>query len=238
MFVMQTVSHHTQPSNDCRPGTIVDGVFEPEDIATLKARRLQELARLRDIGMRKSDDIGRWLDGDITADESKKLLGKGGIVMEFTRVSRAVRQIITLEMEICGLKDGPDRDGWSSVKKNASEEKDAPDLERFGALTFHEVGDYDNRPLDQVVASLRKTLNAEAPPRDPFAPPVERAAPPTSDAAADDVTCSDEIESPNGRIAAETLPQGADFGVWTETRERVSERSSVEMAVRSRGPPG
>lgn len=117
------------------------------------------------------------------------MLGAKGQVMEFERLARTMRQIMVLEFELRGLFEAPDRDAPRRLRLVKSDRPgfEPPDLEKFHLElerperledVFDIRSDYRTGPLDQVVAGIRKTLGAEPPENDPFAPPPERAAAP------------------------------------------------------------
>jgi hypothetical protein len=136
--------------------------------------QLQELARLRAVGMARAEEIGIFMNGGQPQVVADALLGRNGIIQAFARVARAVRQIITLEREIAGLCKGPNRDAERAKREQAAAAATAAQGDGPQPLVWSERSDYDNRPLDQVVASVRKVLGADAPEDDPFAPPVAR----------------------------------------------------------------
>jgi hypothetical protein len=113
----------------------------------------------------------------------KALAGPNGIVTSFTRVARSFRQIIVLEFELLGLFNAPDRDAvrkprLPKVHLDGLADLTLPHLDRLKDLDDVRTPlDYYIGPLDEVVAGIRKTLDAEAPEDDPFAPPVERIVP-------------------------------------------------------------
>jgi hypothetical protein len=81
-----------------------------EDARLLTERRLAELRRLSRTGMGIARKMGGWLDGSVSAEALSMLIGGRPVVSEFIRVSRAVRQVIVLELELLGLRPAPDRD--------------------------------------------------------------------------------------------------------------------------------
>jgi hypothetical protein len=101
-------------------------------------------------------------------------------VKEFDRVSRAVRHIMALEFELLGLFDAPDRDALppAKIKPEPDGVPAQSDLKSFNLNGLDLRPDYRNGPIEDVVAGIRKTLGAEPPPNDPFAPPSVRKPPP------------------------------------------------------------
>jgi pyruvate/2-oxoglutarate dehydrogenase complex dihydrolipoamide acyltransferase (E2) component len=157
------------------PAGRLEGGPEPELVALTK-RRLGELDRLIGIGMDKAVRLGQIGKGLPLDQELKLLVGRKGSLAEFERVSRAVRQLIVLELELEGLFDPPDRDAPPKAKvlkfsRDPAGRKPA-DLDDLGDLK--DRSDYDAGPLDQVVAGIREILGVAAPKDDPFAPPAQR----------------------------------------------------------------
>jgi hypothetical protein len=146
-----------------------DGAWA-EDPALLLRRRLDELQRLRAAGMGIAETMHGWLDGSVSDAELGVVVGRRGVVSEFCRVARAVRQVIALELELTGLRPAPDRDAVREPHDAASEHGKGHWRLR------DDLNDYDNGPLDQVVARVRKAVRLEAPADDPFAPPEMRRA--------------------------------------------------------------
>jgi hypothetical protein len=149
---------------------------QDEDLAALKARRLEELARLCAIGVETAQGISRWLKGDHSDEKLTAAIMKGGVGREFDRTTRAICQVIALEMELSGERPAPDRDAEPKKRKRA---KDGDDEQTKPDATIrHESllgpGAYDNGPLDSVIARVRRELRTEAPANDPFAPPAQR----------------------------------------------------------------
>lgn len=106
---------------------------------------------------------------------------------------RAIRQIVVLGYELRGLFKAPDRDAprkqrlvksdrtrseppdFESLFSDLHDRDDLNDLDDLGLR-----GDYRTGRLDEVVAGIRKTLGAEAPADDPFAPSAQRKPPQTA----------------------------------------------------------
>ncbi len=121
------------------------------------------------------------------------LANTGGQIMDFERLARSIRQIMVLEFELRGLFQAPDRDAPRKLKLVKSDRPgfEPPERENFrfdlgnleglgpDGLGYLDIrSDYRTGPLDQVVAGIRKTIGAEPPENDPFAPPPERQATP------------------------------------------------------------
>ena len=162
------------PSGDARTVTI--------DVSALTARQLDELGRLRTVGMEKTRQLGGAMEGLSPRETAQRLSGRHGLIGEFDRIARAVRQVIRLELELVGLIPAVDRD---AVENEAIED----DREYLAALDerdpdgggterddLRDPVDYRRGPLDVVVASVRKTLGVAAPEDDPFAPVGRRGA--------------------------------------------------------------
>jgi hypothetical protein len=143
-----------------------------------KAARLEELSRMRAVGMACAERIGLAFSGALGGAEVSELAGKDGLLPRFFRTQRAVRQIIILEMELLGLRPAPDRDRVrndnAARKKRDGDAKERPDRPDDD---LRERSDYDTGPYDQVVERVRRELGTGAPANDPFAPPPDRKAP-------------------------------------------------------------
>jgi hypothetical protein len=218
------------------------------DIAALRERQFAELARLRDLGMQTVETVSRWSTGDLTDGEVKALAGMGGYVMEYCRAAKAVRQIIILELELAGVREGPDREGVKEPRE--IDAQDDVEIERGekehrerGGL--YERGDYDNGPLDQVLAGIRKALRTDAPPDDPFKPKRPRQKP-ESDTPENDVqveaASNDAGDTPRKTAVAPAFRPSNDFGAapvhpMNRAERRRYNSKRAERAARSRGPP-
>ena len=181
----------THPS----PQNRIAGLMSAE-VALLTERRLEELDRLRDIGMEMASKLSTAADALPLAQHYSRLTGRYGFISELDRIIRAIRQIVALEYELRGIFEGPDRDALPKITliDHDRERPDLGDLNDLNDLRDPKErddialrSDYRRGPLDVVVADIRKVLGAEPPADDPFSPPPERrqAAPPTgnSDAA-------------------------------------------------------
>ncbi len=198
--------------------------------------QLQELARLRAVGMARAEEIGIFMNGGQPQVVADALLGRNGIIQAFARVARAVRQIITLEREIAGLAQGPDRNAERAKREQAAA---SPQGKGSGPLIWSERSDYDNRPLDQVVASVRKVLGAAAPENDPVARKARAEAaaeePAGNEAQADAPDVSETASAKTGNAGVATsaevsMPEMGEIGL---SRFGVDEGDDA----RSRGPP-
>jgi hypothetical protein len=160
------------------------------EVTALTRQRLDELDRLRAIGMGRAMELreaGLALAPSpiLTPEQTFRLKVRN--VEAFDRIGRAVRQIMTLEFELLGLFEAPDRDAFPKLRKIKPEAggvlaRPWPEVGSVKPVTLPEVKDlgvrpdYRNGPMEDVVAGIRKTLGVEAPPNDPFAPPPERKA--------------------------------------------------------------
>lgn len=169
---------------------ILEPAVDPAEIARLTRARLKELDRLRDVAflpIEKLADACETLPRERVFDAL--LANAGRQVMDFERLARAIRQITVLEFELRGLFKAPNRDAPRKLKLVKSDRPGfiPPELENFrfdleleGLEDYLDVrSDYRTGPLDQVVAGIRKTIGAEPPENDPFAPPPQKPPPAT-----------------------------------------------------------
>lgn len=131
------------------------------------------------IGLDKAERLKAVAQGLAPEHEVRLIVGRNGVAAELDRIARAVRQLVVLEFELLGLFPAPDRD--APPKENARLER-KPEQRRVpdGVLDLQnrkDRSDYDRGPLDQVVAKVRKALDADTPADDPFEPPPERKPP-------------------------------------------------------------
>jgi hypothetical protein len=162
------------------------------EVSALTRMRLDELDRLRELGFAKAADLRTARDGlshSPLLSPEQQFRHQIRSVDQFDRIGRAIRQIITLEFELLGLFEAPDRDAFPKLRLIKPEVRGAlrPDIKPITLPQPKDFGvrpDYSHAPMEDVVAGIRKTLGAEPPPNDPFAPPPERkthaAAPPSS----------------------------------------------------------
>jgi hypothetical protein len=143
-----------------------------------KGARLEELARMRRVGMACAERIGLAFAGGLERAEVAALAGKDGLLLRFLRTQRAVRQIVILEMELVGLRQAPDRDRARQARAVARKTGGGDARERpERPEDLRDRSDYDTGPYDEVVARVRRELGTAAPANDPFAPPEDRKAP-------------------------------------------------------------
>src|SRR5882724_2767133 len=167
---------------------------QPAEIVRLTLLRLAELDRLREAGMAQAERLTAAAEGLSPADEYRRMTGPGGTIAQYDKVAKAVRQVVVLEFELRGLFKAPDRDDFFKprlVKENLlgdlydyesyndyNDYNDLFDFEKayrsLGDLSDLRVRlDYDNGPIDALIADIRHTLGVEAPEDDPFAPPAD-----------------------------------------------------------------
>jgi hypothetical protein len=170
----ETATHGAQPM-----------LIGAEAARALTERRLAELGRLRDMCLERVESLGVLNDDLRQSPEQrvKALTGSNGIVASFVHVTRSFRQIVVLEFELLGLFNAPDRDATRKPRLPKVRLDGLADLKLLHLDNLKDLEnaktplDYRIGPLDQVVAGIRKTLGAEAPEDDPFAPPAERGVP-------------------------------------------------------------
>jgi hypothetical protein len=173
MFVMNLLPAPS-PSDDARAGTI--------DVSAMTLRQLGELGRLREIGMEKARALDIAAEGMPPDAMAKRLSGRHGLIGEFDRIARAVRQVIVLELELIGLRPASDREEIDDDGDDPAVEQDFREtrgdrgdgFDRPERQDLRDPVDYRRGPLDVVVADVRRTLGVEAPEDDPFAPPPKR----------------------------------------------------------------
>jgi hypothetical protein len=235
----------------------------PGGFRAMRDRQMAELARMRAAGMATIERIGRWSDGLLSPAEVKELAGRRGIVNEYVRVARGVRQIIVLEQETMGWRAAPlrDVDAPDDVEGGAEdgdedgaleEANDLEALERDYGATRERFGsdddldDYDTGPLDQVIARVRKDLNIEPPEDDPFAPPPGRRPVDNRRDGGSGGAKASEPDTANDRTASDT-EQGSRGEARVASGFPAVEREGADGAAlapaadapaRSRGPPG
>jgi hypothetical protein len=164
-----------------------------EDQAALTLARLAELDRLRNFSFAQAERLME-LPKVVPVEEARRMFGKKGTIQQFDRITRAFRQIVVLEFELRGLFNAPDRDAVRPLRL-ARPPKDPFKVEDLHKLLADLHGkqdlsslktrtDYRTGPIEDVVAGIRKTLGAEPPPNDPFAPRKDRPARPVQTAPA------------------------------------------------------
>jgi hypothetical protein len=170
MFFMQNDLSYSSRFPDTPPLMV--------EVGALTRQRLDELARLLEVGVAQAEKLDAASKEPalalLTAEQTFNLRMRH--VDRFDRISRAVRQVMVLEFELLGLFEAPDRDGPFKARL-AKPELDGiffkPERpERIENLA--DRSDYRVGPMEDVVAGIRKTLGVEPPPNDPFAPSPER----------------------------------------------------------------
>jgi hypothetical protein len=228
-------------SDACPPGG-------SENVAALTAQRLAELDRLRSIGfeqVRRLTAVSRLLTPE---QEFRGLTATNGAIQSYARIARAIRQVVALEFELRGLFQAPDRDAPRGLRllkpdRTSSERSESEnffsDLNDYGDLNdFEPRSDYRTGPLDAVVAGIRKTLRAEPPPDDPFAPATVRK--PASPAAAP--TIAPRLPT-RPKIAARIRPQRRPDSAQAEpappqSAQAEPARKAASLAIKARGGDG
>src|SRR5882757_3190540 len=79
------------------------------EVALLTERRLEELDRLRCLGIEMAGKLSTAADALPLAQHYSRLTGRYGFISELDRIIRAIRQIMALEYELRGIFQGPDR---------------------------------------------------------------------------------------------------------------------------------
>ncbi len=207
---------------------------------------MAELGRLRKAGMGTVAAISAFLEGGLSVDEAKPLIGRGSVVNEFLRVARAVRQIIVLEQELEGLRPAPDRDATPKQRETPAGQ---PGAKRIGAHgesddERDDLDDYDKGPLDRVVARVRKALKVAPPADDPFAPPADRPPRPQSETAVGRTAGGKgpprahpprAVSMPPAPVAK--TPRGGNFRPKRDALMRGAASRALGPMNRGRGPP-
>jgi len=243
---------HTSPQNR------IAGLMSAE-VALLTERRLEELERLRCIGMEMAEKLSTAADALPLAQHYSRLTGRYGFISELDRIIRAIRQIVALEYELRGIFEGPDRDALPKITP-IDRDRERPDLGDLNDLNYLNDlrdpverddlmlrSDYGRGPLDVVVADIRKVLGVEPPIDDPFSPPPERrqAAPPAVNSAA-----APAMRPPGRGMGAKPKP-GMKIALPAKPAQPASPRNGFRVAPtsphnpntaarkhrRNRGPP-
>jgi hypothetical protein len=158
-------------------------------IVEVTVRQLEELARMRAMGMEHARQLDRRAHGRLSPVEEAVFAKRSrGIVNDFVSVARAVRQIMVLEQELAGLR--PARRSGKAPEDRA----ESPDLSRLPRPARPPKGfvmplrddlreHYDHRPVGGTVSWIRGTLGIEPPADDPFRAHLEREPPVEAEAA-------------------------------------------------------
>ena len=176
MFVMSatdqaTYGHtHTQADPQDQPPA--------EVLRQLKASQMAEILDMRAVGSEIMERLGRHASGLLMEREERAFIGD--VCLGFTRVTRAIRQIIALEMELTGQRPAPpvrarrpvpvpvaaepvvadERVEPEQPEQEADDLRESDDLDDYG-----DYDDYDQGPIDAVLGRVRDTLGM--PPKAP-----------------------------------------------------------------------
>jgi len=140
--------------------------------------QVAELRRLEELGFQCMRALGDRVER-LDMDENIALFirPKTGIISEFIRIERAIRQAIILQRELEGLR--PPRVVRPPRVRRADSEDDAEDdlherpdtaTERDRAEPRDDWDSLDYKPVDEATRWIRQALGAAPPERDPFAP--------------------------------------------------------------------
>ena len=220
--------------------------YDGANVVALTIRRLAELDRLRNVGfqqVRRLTAVSKLLTPE---QEFRLLMGPNGTVQGYERVVRAIRQIMVLEFELRGLFKAPDRDAPRKLRLLKSDRAESwrdefenlfsdlggnNDLNERSDFTLR--SDYRTGPLDEVVAGIRKTLGAEPPPNDPFAPAAAgKPAPP----AATPAIAPKLPTRPN--IAARIQPSRRPQSAEPASAQAEPGRKAATLAIKALGGKG
>ena len=119
------------------------------------------LAELRGIGMAIAEGVGRYAKGALTPEEAKAFKGCD-VALAFSRVARAVRQIVVLEQEVMGLrekhwlKEKPARSESVERAEPLVERPERPERERF--RDYDDYDDYLKGTPEEIIAQVRAEL--------------------------------------------------------------------------------
>jgi len=141
---------------------IEEGTRADEDrIDAFASVDLECLAELRGIGMAIAEGLGRYVAGTLLPSEEKVFKGCD-VALAFSRVARAVRQIIVLEQEVMGLrekhwlKEKPRRTELAEPLHESVERADRPERERF--RDYDDYDDYLKGTPEEIIAQVRAEL--------------------------------------------------------------------------------
>jgi hypothetical protein len=233
MFLMPAAAAQTSPhANHATEAAVAAAVARVRlMVLEMTARQLDELARMRGIGMNYARQLERAAFGRLRAEEEAIFARKSrGIVNEFLGVARAVRQIVVLEQELAGLR--PARRGPRVARAVASAAKRS----RTGGGGLGPLRDdlgeiYDTRPVGEAVRWVRRTLGIAAPVGDPFAAVVAEAA------GSDEVAESEAPPSDIPHRGAGTGGRGARMGQpFTKAFRDDGESSADGVRADATGP--
>jgi hypothetical protein len=143
------------------------------------AAALDDLHRLRALGMESAERNERQARGLLTMAEQENAT-PGDTLVRFVKVARSVRQIVVLEQETMGLRPMPERRMAAAERPSSSQpkaagplplpqagegqdgERERSDLADRERDDLDDLYDYDDGPLEQVLAGVRKVLRVPA----------------------------------------------------------------------------
>ena len=139
-----------------------------DDMDALSDSDLECLGALRAVGMAIAEGVGRYVKGELSPEETQAFKGCDA-ALAFSRVARAVRQIIVLEQEVMGLREKHWLKDKPAAKEEAAERAE-PVHERVERLDrperrerFDDYNDYDDyfkgTPAE-IIAQVRAELMA------------------------------------------------------------------------------
>jgi len=193
-------------------------------VVEMKIGQLEELARMRAIGMDCARRLERRARGRLSpAEEAVFARRSRGIINDFVTVARAVRQIIVLEQELAGLRPAR-RDGRAQQSAQPAP-PNMPVLPRPKAMPSALPGVlrddlqeyYDHRPVGEAVSWIRSTLSIEPPADDPFGARPQR-----------EVSVAPEAEPPE---AAGGVPLDAAPSVAAPRRLKATHPSGSDVCL-------
>lgn len=144
---------------------------EPTAAARLVDAQMADLARLRAIGMGIAEELDRQSSG---IGKAHGFAAVRGAIVSFARVSRSIRQIIVLEQEIIGLREGPaakNRDALrratehlaSAIRRGAAGYPNPDSMNDYADPDdYNDYDDYDRGPVDEITARLERELDKVA----------------------------------------------------------------------------
>jgi hypothetical protein len=170
-----------EPDQENEPDGSGDAPFAPRIDNQVRARmeldQLECLRFARRASVNIIDKIDRATAGMLEAREEQPMSGTTDLCLAFTRVARAMRQIVVLEQEVAGLREPPTRRPAApapaaandaapkavSPKDSAERDEDYEPDDTYDApdrddTHDDDTDDYDEREFDVVLSSLRKTL--------------------------------------------------------------------------------
>ena len=135
---------------------------------------IEDLRRLRQIGMEHAERTGREGRGLLTYDEREGLSRATDPGLKFNRIARAVRQIVVLQQELLGNRPvagvraaadapaaaAPTADAETADAEPTRRERERSDLrDRPERNDLNDLYDYDDRAYGEVVADVRQVLD-------------------------------------------------------------------------------